>query len=231
VGNNIGCASQPACSNGIYDISPVTVVKNPSTNVERLFFSMPKEGTAAGCTGACVYMFDLAGTWNTSKTATAAFAVPGGTGGIIVDNARPAADIGSSQIYFAQQDQAVFKQWTASFDANVTTPGTFTLNGVTFNAGSSTSCTSSGGTYDVSGDFKSDANALKACLLAANLPGFKIAGENATNNGTVVVTSTSKGNPADTLVQETMTNVSMTIVQGTASTAGNAVQVSQSALQ
>lgn len=366
VGNNIGCGAQPNCSNGIYDMSPVNVIKNPHTELEYLFFSMPKDATAAGCTGACLYMYPLnqfvAGTpgssetwtfdirrnsgngftsngnfvvgsttltspanfsiagdrpadrsalvtainavsgttgytanatgtcptssggtactfvvtrtapgnvpasnvtstldyrgtsnangvdpvtagvqdiaWGTGNTPGAALPVPGGTGGILIDNVRPTSETGTSQIYFAQLDTAVLKRWEMRFVSNATS-GAFTVNGVTFNAGASTSCTSTGGTFNVSGDRVSDADALRTCLRQANLPGFSIAGENnagagATSTaGSVSVTYSIKGNPADTVVTESIdgTSNAITITQGTVSTAGNAIQVSQSALQ
>lgn len=230
VGDNVtACASQPNCSNGVYNISPVNVVKNPVTNVERLFFSMAKDGTAAGCTGACVYMYDLSQTWGPSMVATAGFPVTGGTGGLVIDNVRASAEPGMSQLYFAQQDTAVRERWQLTISGDISS-GSVTVNGVSFTPGASTSCTGSGGTFNVSGDFKSDSSALKACLLQADLPGFQIVGEHGSSSSTVIVVASNKGNQTDTLVTESLDNTTRTITQGTASTAGNAVQVSQSAL-
>ncbi len=230
VGNNVtACASQPNCSNGVYNISPVNVVKNPVTNVERLFFSMAKDGTAAGCTGACVYMYDLSQTWGTGMVATAGFSVTGGTGGLVIDNVRASAEPGMSQLYFAQQDTAVRERWQLTISGDISS-GSVTVNGVSFTPGASTSCTGSGGTFNVSGDFKSDSSELKACLLQADLPGFQIVGEHGSSSSTVIVVASNKGNQTDTLVTESLDNTTRTITQGTASTAGNAVQVSQSAL-
>lgn len=225
--------AQPACSNDVWNWSPVTVIKNPNTNAERLFFSMPKDGNAAGCTGACVYMYDLNQTWGTSMTAAAGFAMAAGTSGIVVDNVRPTAEVGTSQIYFSQLDAAIRKQWTLTFTANVFSgDGRVRINNsVNFTAGSTTSCTSAGGTFNANGgSAKDDAIELRSCLLAANLANFDISGENGSSNGSVVITYSAKGNPADNLVTENIGNVTLAITQGTASTAGNAVQVSQSAL-
>ena len=369
VGAKSCTGDQPTCSNTTYDWSPVTVIKNPNTELEYLFFSMPKDGNAAGCTGACLYMYrlnqevtsiasgetwtlriaqgsfdfgifawagipanggsiDLDGTlltagtdfitsgnravdrtnlvaaiealsgynavstggcdtggftpgaacdliitrvaqgnvapgtvtetltnvsqtgnvdgstggtfiediaWGTGNTAGAALPVPGGTSGIIIDNVRPIAETGTSQIYFAQLDTAVLKRWTMTFaEAANQNAGTFTVNSVSFTGNTSaTSCTSTGGTFNMSGDARSDASELRACLRAASLPGFTIAGESGAADGTVVVTYSTKGNPADGLVTEAVAGTGnlIAIVQGTASTAGNAIQVSQSALQ
>ena len=101
------CNADGDCLTGTWDWSPVTVVKNNSN--EYLYFSMPKRGNATGCTGACLYMFDLSdlngsasGTgaaWGTTNVSSAGLAVPGGTGGIVVDNVRP--EQGASQVYFS----------------------------------------------------------------------------------------------------------------------------------
>lgn len=94
-------------------ISPVTVIKNG--NSEYVYASVASFGNAAGCGdgtyagGACLYMFDLSdlngsqsGTptaWGQNNRPSAGLEVPGGTGGIVVDNVRPEA--GASQIYFS----------------------------------------------------------------------------------------------------------------------------------
>lgn len=241
VGDNLGCGAQPNCSNGVYDMSPVTVIKNPNTGVEHLFFSMPKDATAGTCTGACLYMYSLNGTWGPTNTPVASLPVSSGTSGIIIDNVRPGADTGTSQIYFAQLDSAVRKRWTMTFaNGDNTNAGTFSIRNevtattITFTGNTSaTSCTGAGGTFNMSGTAKEDAIELRACLLAANLPGYNIAGENGTNDGSVVVTYAVKGTPADNLVVENIAGTGNVIVitEGTGSTAGNAIQVSQSALQ
>ena len=363
VGDNVpACVAQPVCSNSVLDISAVTVIKNPSTGLEHLFFSMPRDATASGCTGACVYMYPLnqqvtvvgssetwtlriapgsfdfgtfsypgmpssgagsinlegtiltAGThfstsgnrsddrtalvnaidalsgynaatsgsctgnntacdliitrvaqgnvapgtvtesltnvsqtgnvdgatggtymqdiaWSTGNTPGASLPVTGGTGGIIIDNVRPTAETGTSQVYFAQLDTAVLERWTMTFTTDEAA-GSFIVNGVTFNGGVTTSCNGAGGTFDMSGTVKADAIALRACLLQAALPGFTISGESGETTGSVVVTYTQKGNATDTLVTEAIsgTGNSISITQGTASTAGNAIQASQSGL-
>ena len=99
------------CLTEIFDWSPVTTIKNGGN--EYLYFGMNRDGAAAGCTGACIYMLqlnDLDGdgtpnepgdtTWGPGNVARAALAAPGGTGGIVVDNT--SATTGTSQIYFTQ---------------------------------------------------------------------------------------------------------------------------------
>lgn len=84
--------------------SPVAEVKNGSNDF--LYFSLTADGNATGCAGACVYMFNLSnlnganGTiWGIANSARAGLAVPGGSGGIIIDNT--SATTGASQIYFS----------------------------------------------------------------------------------------------------------------------------------
>jgi hypothetical protein len=65
-----------------------------------LFMSVAANGNATGCTGACLYSFNVL---TASGTATAGRAVAGGTSGITVDNS---ALSGGSQIYFTYQGAA-----------------------------------------------------------------------------------------------------------------------------
>lgn len=106
-----GCTGGGCTTTAVYDWSPVTLIKNGSN--EYLYFSMPKQGrNMASCSGACLYMFNLSdlngsasGTgaaWGASNVPSAALAVPGGTGGIVVDNI--SATSGSSQVYFSHSD-------------------------------------------------------------------------------------------------------------------------------
>lgn len=241
LGDKINCGSQPNCSNRVLDMSPVTVIKNPHTQLEYLYLSMPNYATnLAGCSGACLVMFPLNQAWNNnSPTAGAALAIAGGTGGIVIDNVRPSSDVGASQIYTAALDTGVKQRWEVRLTAN-NAINTLTINNnVTFTAGSSTSCNSSGGTFDVSGNLaQDDSKALRACLLQANLPGFSYSGEVAydtntgTSTGTVIITSLTTGPKANNLVSGTGTpsGASINITQGTTSTAGNAIQASQNGL-
>jgi hypothetical protein len=67
---------------------------------EYLYVSVSALGNDTGCSGACVYMYNMTGkTWNTSATANAGVSAPGGTGGIIVDNI--STTTGASQIYYS----------------------------------------------------------------------------------------------------------------------------------
>jgi hypothetical protein len=80
------------------DCSPVTEVMN-GTN-DYIFVSVSAFGNDTGCSGACIYMFNLTGkTWNAAATANAGLAAPGGTGGIVVDNI--SSTTGASQIYYS----------------------------------------------------------------------------------------------------------------------------------
>lgn len=103
VGSN-DCNTVGDCLTNNWDWSPVTILKNGSN--EYLYFSMGKKGNAAGCTGACIYMFNLnnlngsgSTSWGSSNTARAGLQVYGGTGGIVVDNISGTA--GASQVYFS----------------------------------------------------------------------------------------------------------------------------------
>jgi hypothetical protein len=82
----------------------------PGTVTESLT-NVSQTGNVDGATGG-TYMQDI--TWNTSVVATAGLAVnagngaapatqvPGGTGGIVIDNVRPTGETGTSQVYFTQ---------------------------------------------------------------------------------------------------------------------------------
>ncbi|MES2937491.1 MAG: hypothetical protein V4864_07395 [Pseudomonadota bacterium] len=78
--------------------SPVTMVMNGAN--EYLYVSVSAIGNDTGCSGACIYMYNMTGkTWNTSATANAGLPAAGGTGGIIVDNI--SSTTGASQIYYS----------------------------------------------------------------------------------------------------------------------------------
>jgi len=79
--------------------SPITDVQNGATNF--IFLSVPDTGNRTGCTGSCIYSFNLAGVWNTTKNAAAGLPAPGGTSGIIIDNVSGVA--GASQVYYANR--------------------------------------------------------------------------------------------------------------------------------
>ncbi len=69
-----------------------------------LFVSVNASGNAGnGCTGECLYMFDITSiadaSWITSLNSTAAIDAPGGTGGIIFDNISTVT--GASQVYYS----------------------------------------------------------------------------------------------------------------------------------
>ena len=78
--------------------SPITEILNGANDY--LFMSVTAGGNNTGCTGACVYMYNLNGlTWDTLAVAGAGLAAAGGTSGIIVDNISSAT--GASQIYYS----------------------------------------------------------------------------------------------------------------------------------
>ena len=218
--NNTSAFTVTSSTNGIADQT------NVKSNIPRVTNPSFTNGTAN--------TFSTPIAWGTGNTPGASLAVTGGTGGIVYDNMRPAADLGSSQVYFTQLDTAVLKRWTMTFaGAADQSSGTFTVNGVTFTGNAAaTSCTSTGGNFYMGGNALSDAVELRACLLAAKVPGFFIAGEGNGTDGTVVITYAQKGNPSDTLVTEAIAGTGnvITITQGTASTQGNAIQATQNGL-
>jgi hypothetical protein len=63
-----------------------------------LFFSVQGDGNTAGCTGACIYNFNIT-TGAASGAPTAGLAATGGSSGIIIDN-RSTLQLGAQQIYF-----------------------------------------------------------------------------------------------------------------------------------
>ncbi|WP_240098590.1 hypothetical protein [Thermomonas flagellata] len=94
------CNTVGDCLTNNWDWSPVTVIKNGSR--EFLYFSMAKKANlpATGCTGDCLYMFDVAsGPWSPSLAPGAGLPTFGGTSGIVVDNI--SSSPGASQVYFS----------------------------------------------------------------------------------------------------------------------------------
>lgn len=80
------------------DCSAITGVMNGAD--EYLYASVTAGGNDTGCSGACIYVFNLTGlTWGTGAAATAGLPAPGGTSGIIIDNI--SATAGASQIYYS----------------------------------------------------------------------------------------------------------------------------------
>ncbi len=78
--------------------SAITEVMNGANDY--IYASVSAGGTAAGCAGACIYMFNLTGlTWGTGAVANAGLAALGGTSGIIIDNI--SSTTGASQIYYS----------------------------------------------------------------------------------------------------------------------------------
>src|SRR5208283_629655 len=98
-------ANDPA--NAAATCSPVTEVCNPGASgscagtpsggaVDWIFLSVTANGGAPGCTGACIYNYNV----NTTPTdATDGLTATGGTSGIVIDNVLTGA--GQSQIYFS----------------------------------------------------------------------------------------------------------------------------------
>ncbi len=75
--------------------SPVTEFYNGTQ--DWLFMSVAAAGNATGCTGACLYNFNVQGA-GTTGTATDGLSAAGGTSGVIIDNRLAGA--GQSQIYY-----------------------------------------------------------------------------------------------------------------------------------
>lgn len=76
------------------DASPITAILNGAT--ERIFVSVNNNGNRTGCTGACLYSFDI--TSGFPANSTSGFQVTGGTSGIVVDNVSASSQ--ASNIYF-----------------------------------------------------------------------------------------------------------------------------------
>jgi hypothetical protein len=90
-----------AASPGFVECSPVTEVFNAGT--DRIFLSVQDLNGLSACNavcnkGACVYSFDITGSFPSS--AAACLSSAGGTSGIIIDNTA-ASPAGASQIYFS----------------------------------------------------------------------------------------------------------------------------------
>jgi hypothetical protein len=98
VGPSLVGADTADGSGGGGTCSPITDVQNGGNNY--IFVSVPEQGNRTGCTGACIYMFNLTGiTWSAATNATAGLAATGGTSGIVIDNVSGTS--GSSQIYYS----------------------------------------------------------------------------------------------------------------------------------
>ncbi len=91
-------ASGPLLVNANAACSPLTEVLNGANDY--LYASVSAGGSKTGCTGACIYVYNLTGlTWNTTANPAAGLAATGGTSGIVVDNI--SATAGASQIYYS----------------------------------------------------------------------------------------------------------------------------------
>jgi hypothetical protein len=101
IANNVMGAAVPGptlVSGNAVNCSPITEVKNGTADY--LYVSVSGKGNDTGCTGACIYLYNLTGlTWGTAAQASAGLPAPGGTGGIVVDNISPTP--GASQIYYS----------------------------------------------------------------------------------------------------------------------------------
>jgi hypothetical protein len=65
-----------------------------------IYASVTANGNDTGCTGACIYMFNLTSlSWGTGAAANAGLPAPGGTSGIVIDNI--SSTPGASQIYYS----------------------------------------------------------------------------------------------------------------------------------
>ena len=84
--------------NTFADCSGVTGVMNGPD--EYLYASVTAGGNDTGCSGACIYAYNLTGlTWGAGAVAAAGLPAPGGTSGIIIDNI--SATAGTSQVYYS----------------------------------------------------------------------------------------------------------------------------------
>jgi hypothetical protein len=83
-------------SGGTANCSPVTEFNVDATH-DWIFLSLTANGTGTGCTGACIYNYNVHTT--TASAATAGLGSAGGTSGIVIDNLSAAA--GASQVYYS----------------------------------------------------------------------------------------------------------------------------------
>jgi hypothetical protein len=77
--------------------SPVTEIYNGSTDL--IFLSVTASGNQSGCTGACVYSFNV--TSSAPSSAAAGLVSAGGSSGITIDNIVTPGSLHTSQIYFS----------------------------------------------------------------------------------------------------------------------------------
>jgi hypothetical protein len=88
----------PTLVSGSADCSPITEVMN-GTN-DRLYVGVSALGNKPGCSGACIYMFNLTGlTWGPASNPGAGLAAPGGTSGIVIGNISNTTD--ATRIYYS----------------------------------------------------------------------------------------------------------------------------------
>ncbi len=84
--------------NTFADCSAITEVMNGANDY--IYASVTAGGNDTGCSGACIYMYNLTGlTWAPAAVANAGLAAPGGTSGIVIDNI--STTLGASQIYYS----------------------------------------------------------------------------------------------------------------------------------
>lgn len=85
-------------ASGAATCSPITEFYNGTTDY--IFLSVTANGSAAGCTGACLYNYAVPSSTTThTGSATTGLAVTGGASGTIIDN--NSSSTGASQIYFS----------------------------------------------------------------------------------------------------------------------------------
>lgn len=95
-GNTLGSASSTLpLASGAATCSPISEVYNGSN--DRAFLSTTANGLLTGCSGACVYTFDV--TSGLGGTSGAGLGASGGTSGLVVDNI--STQTGASQVYYS----------------------------------------------------------------------------------------------------------------------------------
>ena len=85
-----------AVATGAGTCSSITEIYNSNTTHDWLFLSVTASGNDTGCTGACLYNYNV--TSGLPASAAAGLAVTGGASGVIVDNISTAS--GAAQIYY-----------------------------------------------------------------------------------------------------------------------------------
>lgn len=183
----------------IYQCSPPTYVKNGSN--EYLYVSVSGAGPAFASAPGC-------------------------------GNATDTNPLSSCMYMFNLNDLGAHETWTFTVNADIgnvasnitiNTPATNNLN-VVITAGTSQTCTATGGAFNRGSTQAADADSLRACLSL--VPGFTVGG----TGNSIVLTSVAPGNVAYT-VTESFTNIGFANANGASATTWASTNQPRAALQ